>query len=246
MLRVFRFPPHRLHLWSHRTAGTEQRSASSSRKASDLWEDPGHVCAYLSCMPRPCPPQDGGFSDDEKLTFLEQSGIIALHQPSVSTQPGWQIGLFRKGHISCRHCNPFITKKRVLFFAGDGLRGRFHSPCFERTAFVLHRKHLKFMLPQFCLLPANCTSEMRRNVSISNHWNKTASFIYSAVHKIKHMIFMRGFLPWAHNQILLDRPKACFTMSPHAAVFLWITAGNYEKSIISLHKTEPKPQSVVK
>lgn len=182
MLRVFRIPPHRLHLWSHQTAGTEQRSASSS---CNLWEDPGHVCAYLSCVPHPGPPQDGGFSDDEKLTFLEQSGIIALHQPSVSPQLGWQIGLFRKGQIvsyQLKALESVYYQKRLIFFAGDGLGGRFHSPCFERTAFVLHRKHLKFMLPQFCLLPASSTSEMRHNVS--NHWNKAGSFIYCVAHTI--------------------------------------------------------------
>lgn len=242
----FAFLPADFHLWSRRTAGTERRSASSSRKASDLWEDPGHVCAYLSCMPRPCPPRDRGFSDDEKLTFLEQSGIIALHQPSVSTQPGWQIGLFRKGHISCRHCNPFITKKRVLFFCWRWLEGKISLSVFWAHGFCTSQEAFKIHVAPVLPLPANGTSEMRRNVSLSNHWNKTASFIYSAVHKIKHTMFMRGFLPWAHNQILLDRPKACFTMNPHAAVFLWITAGNYEKSIISPRKTEPRPWSVVK
>jgi len=68
---------------------TEQQALSGGARAARVKpQTSGRTLGMCAPISRPCPPLDGGFSDDEKLTFLEQSGIIALPQPSVSTQPG--------------------------------------------------------------------------------------------------------------------------------------------------------------
>lgn len=141
MLRVFRFPPHRLHLWSHRTAGTEQRRASSSRKATDLWEDPRHVCAYLSCVPCPCPPQHGGFSVDEKLTFSEQSGIVLCFSSAGLTDRAVAEG--PNSLISVAGTGICLLPKTCLIFCSRWLEGMISLPVFWAHSFCTSQEAFK-------------------------------------------------------------------------------------------------------
>lgn len=151
---------------------TEQQALSSGARAAHVklqtsGRTPG-MCAPIS---RACPPQDGGFSDDEKLTFLEQSRIIALHQPSVSPQPGWQIGPFQKGQIvSYRVAGTGIRllPKTCFIFCWRWLEGKIslsvfwaHCFCTSQEAFKIHvapvlplagKRHIRNEITMFSII----------------------------------------------------------------------------------------------